>query len=235
MVANPLYDLWRELHPPLEGADAEWEREYGRGYCLPPLRTRRLLGSDPTPADIEEIMRPWHARRRACREFAWAVPSPEALDVLAAHGRIVEMGAGTGYWAGLLAAMGVDIVAYDKDPPPSAENVWHRLDEEDGRTGDPLGVALHFPVKRGTPEALAGHADRTLFLCWPPYADEFGAECLRYYRGGRVVYVGESASGCTGDDKFHETLETAWVLESTMILPQWEGIHDRMFSYRRRP
>lgn len=130
----------------------------------------------PTIEHLKESMleRPWpselgdgshialhEVRRKACTKFAWAVPSEDALEMLAKHGPIVEIGAGTGYWAALLASRGVDIVCYDGDPPvPGAINHWH---EEDG---------VYYPVHTGGPEMAAKHADRTLFLCWPPYAPE---------------------------------------------------------------
>ena len=51
-------------------------------------------------------------------------------------------------------------------------------------------------ARRGGPEVLAGHADRTLLLCYPDEdeAEEGGgmaAQCLRHYAGGMVVHVGE--------------------------------------------
>ena len=49
--------------------------------------------------------------------MSWAVPSAEALEVIAqvSGGRVVEVGAGTGYWAWLLTRRGVDVVAVDND------------------------------------------------------------------------------------------------------------------------
>lgn len=56
-----------------------------------------------------------YMRRVAIRDYAYAVPSAEALDVIAQEsgGRVVEVGAGTGYWAWLLSRRGVDVVAVD--------------------------------------------------------------------------------------------------------------------------
>ena len=35
------------------------------------------------------------------------------------HSPLVEVGAGTGYWAALLRGRGARVFAYDRDPPPA--------------------------------------------------------------------------------------------------------------------
>jgi hypothetical protein len=68
------------------------------------------------------------SRDELCRRFAWAIPSPQAVHalrrVLARRG-LVEIGAGTGYWAALLAHAGVDVRGYDTAPPALGANRWH--------------------------------------------------------------------------------------------------------------
>ena len=61
--------------------------------------------------------------------------------------RVVEVGAGKGYWCALLQARGVDAVAFDAKPPPET----------------------FAAVREGGPEALLGdaHRDRSLLLCYP--------------------------------------------------------------------
>jgi hypothetical protein len=44
-------------------------------------------------------------------KYAFGVPGNYALDCLARYGPLVEIGAGTGYWARCLRERGVDIVA----------------------------------------------------------------------------------------------------------------------------
>jgi len=55
-------------------------------------------------------------RSTLVNKYAWAVPDDRSLEIVAKYSPIVEMGAGTGYWAKLLSDRGVDIVAYDKEP-----------------------------------------------------------------------------------------------------------------------
>jgi len=63
----------------------------------------------------------WHLslaiRELACGRYAWAVPCTEALTALRRLSPLVEIGAGTGYWARLLAGHGADVAAYDLAPP----------------------------------------------------------------------------------------------------------------------
>ena len=49
--------------------------------------------------------------------MAFAVPSGAALDLIARHAPIVEMGAGTGFWVSLLRSRGLDATAFDVQPP----------------------------------------------------------------------------------------------------------------------
>jgi hypothetical protein len=66
-------------------------------------------------------------------KYSWAIPSPQTLrwilDRLEGRG-IVEMGAGTGYWAQMLSLGGADVVAYDQAPPDQTPNWFHSEQEE---------------------------------------------------------------------------------------------------------
>src|SRR3990167_7191971 len=57
-------------------------------------------------------------------EYSWAIPNDAALRAIAECGPVFEVGAGGGYWAYCLRALGVDVIATDPDPPPSSTNRW---------------------------------------------------------------------------------------------------------------
>ena len=59
-------------------------------------------------------------------QFAWAVPNARALAIIAHFAPIVEVGSGTGYWAGELKARGVDINAYDIDVS-EPDTLWDKV------------------------------------------------------------------------------------------------------------
>lgn len=154
--------------------------------------------------------------------YAWAIPSEEALATIKKYGPIVEIGAGTGYWAHLLRQRGVDILAYDRNPPPNEGNFHHK------------NAKCWTTVEHGGPGIAAAHSDRTLFLCWPPYDTPMAADCLAAYTGKTVIYIGESWGGCTGDNKFFAELDANWEQVEEVDIPQYSWIHDYLYVYRRK-
>lgn len=149
--------------------------------------------------------------------YAYAVPDDAALDAIAACGPIVEIGAGLGYWAALLRARGVDVVAFD-------DFSWNI------GAGSPPWTK----VEMGGTSAVRGHGHRALLLCWPPYSHSMARHALALYEGGTVIYVGEGEEGCTGDEAFHEKLERHWRVVRAVAIPQLPYVHDRLWVYRRR-
>lgn len=163
-------------------------------------------------------MRAYEKRHELVARFSWAIPNEEALQAIAALSPIVEIGAGTGYWASLLAARGADVVAYDEKP---GFNDW--CDHEP-----------YFPVTVGSWQRLYSHPDRTLFLCWPPYDNPLAVRALEVHTGQRVVYVGEGSGGCCADDAFFRLLDERWEEEREVPIPQWFGLHDTCTIHRRK-
>lgn len=76
-------------------------------------------------------------------------------------------------------------------------------------------------------------ASHALMLCWPPYGEPMAMDALRGYRGQHVIYIGELGGGCTADDAFHSELATKWHFVEELPIPQWWGIHDSVYIYRR--
>lgn len=177
--------------------------------------------ADPLAPCDDGALEAYRARRTLVGRYAWAVPDEAAVTLLCELGPIVEIGAGSGYWASLVAAAGGDVVAYDAVAPGTP---GHEFGHHHG----------WYPVARGGPERAAAHSDRVLLLCWPPYATGFALECLEAYRGDTVVYVGEGRGGCCGDDGFHELLARDWETVRTLDIPHWPLVHDRLSVHRRR-
>jgi hypothetical protein len=119
------------------------------------------------------------ARLELAQRYSYVIPDAQSLAILGSLGPIVEIGAGTGYWASKLIAQGVDVVAFDQAPPDGeAPNRYHEP--------TPTWTA----VVRGDQTALRDYADRTLFLCWPPRFSSLG-DCLTYYEGSTVACIGD--------------------------------------------
>lgn len=151
-------------------------------------------------------------RKKLIWAYSWAVPSAEAIGVLASHAPLVEVGAGTGYWAWLVKQHGAKIIAYDENAsqPPR----WTEVEHGDAR-------------------AIARHEGSNLFLCWPSYESPMAFEALTHFKGERVIYVGE-LGGRTADHKFHDELVTTFSLEKEIAIPCWPGFNDKLYVFKRR-
>jgi len=192
---------------------------------IPHAEMRELLetaaGPDEMHALIERFML---ARDRLVAQYAWAIPNGAALRALAIVAPLVEIGAGNGYWSHLLRQMGVDILAYDINPPVDQGHT-----NEYARNSLAVG-RMWTEVLPGGPEQAALHADRTLFLCWPPSYDSMGYDTLSAYRsaGGRLLaYVGDFTPAC-GDEAFREALQRDWRLLTGRNIPKWFGMKDTL-------
>jgi hypothetical protein len=131
--------------------------------------------------------------------YAFSLPTEPALGAIAEaspHG-VVEIGAGTGFWARLLHDRGVDVVAFDVAPPPSADNPWF------------AGVMPWYSVRVGDESAVDRHTRRTLLLVWPTRNEDWGAAAVARFAaagGQHLAFVGETVGGRTGDDRLHALL-----------------------------
>ena len=160
-------------------------------------------------------------RQQLTASYAWAVPTPEAIEAIAKLSPIVEVGAGTGYWAWLLREAGAEVHAFDIAPPPTPNDYGHTRTWSEVQVGDAR-------------KAMAGgRRTHTLLLCWPPMSD-MAYTALLAHRGEHVVYVGEGYGGCTANDEFHELLAARYEAIATPPIPRWWGLHDYCTIYRRR-
>lgn len=185
-------------------------------------------------------------RRELSYAYSWAIPNEAALRAIALHGPVVEIGAGGGYWAKLLRDRGVDVIAYDPDPAGGGT----------GLDGQPRGWhdgTRWSEVLLGDHTAVIGHPDRTLLLVWPSYDLPWTDQVLDLYSGDTVIYVGEGSGGCTGTSRMHALLGDepyCWHSDAEepctcgddsplfkqideVAIPQWGGIHDRLFVHKR--
>lgn len=161
----------------------------------------------------------YEARAALTRRYAWGIPNEVVIRTIAAAGPVVEVFAGTGYWASLVAAAGGDIVATDVSPGFST---WTAHEP-------------YYPVARENAATTAKrYPNRALMLVWPTM-DEGAALALRAYQGAGVIYVGECAGGCCASDNFFERLDADFEEEREIDIPQWWGLHDAAYFYRRKP
>ena len=170
----------------------------------------------------DEVRTSWDnytARREYVKAYSWAIPTSEAIKAMALV-PLVEIGAGTGYWASLVQQAGGEIWPFDRYL--GARNSYKHTTQ-------------WTKVMQGGPGMLKGLSkELNLFLCWPPYAEPMARQCLNYFQGQYVFYVGEGDGGCTGDDQFHQRLSDRYDLVEEMVLPTWAGIHDSLYVYKKQ-
>ncbi len=156
------------------------------------------------------------------RRYSWAIPSPGDIAWLGRTlgGRgLVEVGAGSGYWAWQARQAGIDVTAYE--PADNAVNSY-----TDGTE--------YFPLKRDDHEAARHHPDRALLLCWPSAGDAWAAGALRAYEGDLLVYVGQERGGHCADDGFFDLLAEHWTPAGRSDHHVgWRHTHSAMTAYRR--
>jgi hypothetical protein len=88
-----------------------------------------------------------------------------------------------------------------------------------------MPVTKHFPAFK--PECLS--------FIWPTYDAPWSSQLLAKVMPEFVLYIGEGGGGCTGDDKFHEILASDYKDILEVDIPQWPGIHDRVWMFQRKP
>ena len=147
-----------------------------------------------------------------CRRYSWAVPDNKTLKTIAAYSPLIEIGAGGGYWASLLHAIGADIIAFDQKPYSN-----YYVD------------CRHFEVKRGGYSTVRHYPERTLFVCWPirDAQNALKQGLNRHYQKDLMLYIGDPL-GCTC------RMPANWIAEDMIDIPQWKGMYDGLFIYRRR-
>lgn len=173
------------------------------------------------------------------------MPTECALAALAKYAPLLEVGAGTGYWAHLLQQRGVDILASDL---PSWQERFNP--EERSQTGARLmGEHRYTHLKVAGPEMALEAAERTLVLMWPDYGGTgiFALEALEMFEGARVVCVGEwlghtlgaagtpiPVTGLSFSAEFQRQVDAQFTLEETVALPNWPLHADVVQVFKRK-
>jgi hypothetical protein len=159
-------------------------------------------------------------RLTLAQRYAYVLPTDSTLAMLAGLGPLVEIGAGTGYWAHRLRSIGVDIVAFDQAPLDGERtNRYH------------FHVRPWTHVEQGDQTVLSDHSDRGLLLCWPPLFSSLG-DCLTYYRGDTVAYIGDEGYRTARLDHLQEAF-TNVATAPVRALDPYPGVQARLTIWKR--
>jgi hypothetical protein len=161
-------------------------------------------------------------RAEMVSKYAFSIPVIAVLRSVAACSPLVEIGAGSGYWAMCLAELGADIIAFDAsvpgDNPPydwRKANAWH----DD----------VWFFVEEGDAQSAGLFPERALFLCWPPPLSPMAMDAVEAHRkagGQKLIFIGSEFS--TADAAFHTFIKSCSLME-TRRLPSWPGIEEVLY------
>ena len=156
------------------------------------------------------------------QRYSYVFPSDSALAILAGLGPLVEIGAGTGYWARRLHAIGVDVVAFDHAPVDGERvNRYHPR------------ARPWADVQPGDQTVSSGYAERGLFLCWPPLFSSLG-DCLTHYCGDTVAYIGDGGYRTARLDQLDEAF-TKIVTAPVRALDPYPGVQPQLTVWKRTP
>jgi hypothetical protein len=221
-IKNPYYDEWKKVEQESKRLDYAYRRSSDALFDISLSKEEHDLYFD----ELKEI-NAWV--EAYVHKYAWAIPNDDALLEIARYSPLIEVGAGTGYWAWLLRQLGVDILAFDKYPPSQNSTSKSEFHPDTDTWTE---------VLQGDESVLDSIVDRTLFLCWPPSNDPMAFETLSRFRGSTFLFVGEDwPSRTTGNEDFFRLLDRDWELEDNRNkawIPTWPGREDFLWVYHRK-
>ncbi len=186
----------------------EYERQ------LPMLQKKRFEFIVGTHKFIES-----DAFRELAMKYSWAIPNLAALQEIAKHSPIIEIGAGSGYWAYMLSQMGARVTAYDDHSWGYPENNWFTVQKL-----NIYDIGFKYPEQRA------------LFLCWPTQETGMATVALHNYRihhGKTVIYIGDwGPNSATAEMSFFQNLVRDFDKVTDVEIPNWPGYHDRLSIWK---
>lgn len=175
-------------------------------------------------------------RDRFLSEFSFAVPTREALDRICQFSPLLEIGAGSGAWAKLLAMRGADIIATD----PGGEMFvgFHQGDQPRRWHWE----TFYYPVQplQGK-TAVRRWLNRNVFCSWPSLQRRWLRQAARAMLPGRVLLV--VREDATADQRTWNYVEyhfkplgeerDGWV-DNSIELPTWHFLHDHLEVWQKK-
>jgi hypothetical protein len=228
-------------------ADLPYGCEYGKLYLEKmtlwgQYLTAQLLETDGLDHEAMKLMQDEIPMLQ--QQYAFAVPTRRALNAIAERGPLLEVGAGTGYWASLLSEMGVDIVAV-------SSSTWTtRFNWEKTAADAPMSDVQYMQMKVAGPEAALSAKGRALVLMWPDWggAGIFSLEALEMFEGTTLICVGEWADSTLGafhpamkptgqsfSADFQKQVEAEYNLLEKIHLPSWPLNADVVQIFQKKP
>ena len=184
-----------------------------------PTRGESWLAKQGDKPSVDGVY-PERHRQQYIEKFGYAIINYASIEFIRPYQPIVEVGAGSGYWAFELREKGVDVVATD---PHLSHPFW------DNPAQKWVGVELLDALP-----AIEKYPDRNLLICWPNVDEEWATEALQCFQAEFVIYVGEGPGGATGSDRMFQLLADWYEEVHSLQIPTFCGGEDRLVVYRPR-
>lgn len=158
-------------------------------------------------------------REALIREFGFALPNAEAIELLRRYAPLIKIGADSGAWARLLRDRGIEIVV--TDPRIGECQLW----AEDR-------IYCHGIIELQGKTAVRRWPDRNVFCSWPSLRETWLRQAARAMRPGRVLLAVVSDQGA--DERTWNYIEANFgeVAELELIGYHWD--HDRLVAWKKR-
>lgn len=202
-----------------------WEHPLATTWDEEQVIEAKVMQGKSVADRVDIRSRQFSLRDELVGKYSWAIPTDEAISVIADFGSVVEWCAGLGYWSHLVSQKGARVEAFTEIPGKQVFHVdngppWFDVQET---VGDEAAIS----------EAMNASTAFCLMLVWPPYDLPVASHCLKHFKGGVVAYVGEW-QGCTADDEFHDMLDADWIERAVIPIPRWQGVRDSLYIMVRK-
>ena len=151
-------------------------------------------------------------RQKFVEEYSWGVPSEDVIQYCAEFDNLIEVGAGSGYWAKCINDADGNVQATDIDPPKDTYTNVQQV----------AAYKLQNKIR-----------DSPVLMVWPPYGESM-AEIVARAEPSHILYVGEQRGGCTANDGFFYIIEEKYGLVGRLEIPSYAGINDDFYHYTRK-
>lgn len=207
----------------IDGGEPVWSYQdilerWGREFLM--YRLAWESGERESVSSMQRGIQLHTMRDDAVREFGYAIPCRELLDVVERHQPIVDVGAGSGYMTAIMRSRGIDVIGTDMNE----KGKIFRIGKYDNRQE-------RLPGKT----AARRYRDRTVFCSWPTLDHTWFRQTLRAMRiGQRLVVIEEDACA---EDSTWEYRDQAFKMEERIKLPAWPMLNDRagLWIKKRNP
>lgn len=132
------------------------------------------------------------------------------------EGNALEVCGGLGFISYLLASNGIDIVCTDKmvSHHQSWQSTWYPV------------------IKMDAVEAVQTYRRDCLICSWAPLYSTFLWDCIKEFKGDKMIIIGENQGGCTGNPGYDE-LSLDWRVQVKKH-PDFKVLNSKIFLCTRK-